>query len=199
MKQWIITCDKVYTGNSSVIVEAFFAKKMCQLLFPLPTTEGFELQLITDSKKISTYDGFYQSVTAKEEAFPTPEESIEDIYLIDWKTPNYVKFADMAEEVIKDDYYQLSRRQLKAYKEYGIAQRLVRGFVKMKPLYKVYLSLLENPKWKWSFIEHQRRVREKTHKSFQEFEEQHAHELTSEEEIHRIIKRIRYALEEIKS
>lgn len=199
VKQWIITCDKVYTGNSSVIVEAFFAKKMCQLLFPLPTTEGFELQLITASKKISAYDEFYQSVAAKEEVFPTPEESIEDIYLIDWETPNYIKFADMAEEVIKDDYYQLSKHKLKAYKEYGMAQRLVRGFVKMKPLYKIYLSFLENPKWKWSFIEHQRKVREKAYKSFQKFENQHAHELTSEEEINCIIKRIKYALEETKS
>lgn len=198
VKQWIITCDKVYTGNSSVIVEAFFSQKMCQLLFPLPTTEGFELQLITDSRKISEYDEFYQSVTAEEEVFPTPEESIEDIYLIDWETPNYIKFADMAEEILKEDYYRLTKRQMKAYKEYGVAQHLVRGFIKMKPLYKVYLSLVENQKLEWSFLEHQRKVREKTYKTALEVEEQHAHELTSEEEINRIIKRIKYALEETK-
>lgn len=196
VKQWIITCDKVYTGNSSVIVEAFFAQKMCQLLFPLPTTEGFELQLITDSKKIAEYDKFYQSVIAEEEEFPTPEKSIEDIYLIDWETFNYIKFADMAEEVLKDDYYRLTRRQLRAYKEYSFTQCLVRCFVKMKPFYKIYLSLLENTKLQWPFLEHQRKIREETHKRIQKFEDQHAHELTSGEEINRIINRIRYALEE---
>lgn len=196
VKQWIITCDKIYTGNSSVIVEAFFAQKMCQLLFPLPTTQGFELKLITDSRKIGTYDEFYQSVIAEEEVFPTPEQSIEEIYLIDWETPNYIKFADMAEEVIQDDDYCLTKRQLKAYKEYSVARCLVRGFIKMRPLYKIYLSLLENQKLKWAFLERQRAVREKTYQRILQVEEQHAHELTSEEEISGIIKKIRYALEE---
>lgn len=196
VKQWIVACDKVYTGNSSVVVEAFFAKKMCQLLFPFPTTPGFELQLIADSRKIMAYDDFYKSVFAEQETFPTPEKSIEDIYLIDWKTPNYIKFADMAEEVLRDDYYQLTRRQLRDYKEYSKMEQLVQLFTNMKPLYSVYLSLLRNPKLKWSFLEHQRMIREKSKNQIIEFEKQHAHELTSEEEINSIINRIGFALQE---
>lgn len=195
VKQWIIACDKVYTGNSSVVVEAFFAKKMCQLLFPLPTTEGFELQLITDSSKIETYDEFYKSVLAEQEMFPTPAESIEDIYLIDWETPNYVKFANMAEEVLQNDYYRLTKKQRTAYKEYTLQQKMVRMFVGMKPLYKVYLLMLENQNIKWSFIENQRRIRKENQKRILDVEKQHAHELTSEEEMQSIINRIKYALE----
>ena len=196
VKQWIVTCDKVYTGNSSVVVEAFFAKKMCQLLFPLPTTPGFELKLITDSQKLVTYDEFYESVFAEKEIFPTPERSIEEIYLIDWDTPNYIKFADMAEEVLKDNYYRLTKKQLIAYKEYGRAESLMRLFISMKPLYSMYLALLRNPKLKWSFLERQRKIRAESERRAIEIESQHAHELTSEEEIDSIINRIRYALEE---
>lgn len=195
VKQWIIACDKVYTGNSSVVVEAFFAKKMCQLLFPLPTTEGFELQLITDSNKIETYDEFYKSILAEQEMFPTPSESIEDIYLIDWETPNYVKFANMAEEVLQNDYYRLSKKQRTAYKEYTFRQKIVRMFVGMKPLYKIYLLMLENQNIKWSFLENQRRIRKENQKRILDVEKQHAHELTSKEEMQSIINRIKYALE----
>lgn len=195
VKQWIVACDKVYTANSSVVVEAFFAQKMCQLLFPLSTTPGFELQLITDSQKLATYEEFYESIFAEKEQFPTPEKSIEEIYLIDWQTPNYIKFADMAEEVLQDDYYRLTKRQLRAYKEYSKAEQAVWLFNQIKPLHNLYLSLLRNPKIKWSFVEHQRAIREKSKKQILETEKQHAHELTSEEEIASIIKRIKYALE----
>lgn len=194
VKQWIIACDKVYTGNSSVVVEAFFAKKMCQLLFPIPTTQGFELQLISDSDKIKTYDEFYVSINGEDEAFPTPDSSIEDIYLIDWKTPNYVKFADMAEEVLKDDYYQLTKRQLHGYKEYSFAEGVMRMLIGITPLYNVYLSLLNNKKLKWPILQYQRRVREENGKRAIENEQRFAHELTSEEEINCIIERIRCAI-----
>ena len=196
VKQWIVACDKIYTGNSSVVVEAFFARKMCQLLFPLPTTPGFELQLIADSRKIMTYDEFCRSVFAEKETFPTPEKSIEDIYLIDWEIPNYIKFADMAEDVLRADYYRLTRRQLRDYKEYSRMEQLVQLFANVKPLYNVYLSLLRNPKLKWSFLERQRMIREKNQNRVIEFEKQHAHELTSEEEINSIISRIKFALQE---
>lgn len=196
VKQWIVVCDKIYTGNSSVVVEAYFAKKMCQLLFPFSTTPGYELQLIADSSKIKTYEEFQVSICSEHEEFPTPDKSIEEIYLIDWETPNFIKFADMAEEVLRDDYYRLTKRQLRMYKEYTPMQCLIRLFISMKPVYKFYLSLLKNQKLKWSFLEHQRKIREKEHRRITDIEQQHAHELTSEEEIIRIIGRIKHALED---
>lgn len=196
VKQWIVTCDRVYTGNSSVVVEAFFARKMCQLLFPLSTTPGFELKLITDSKKITTYEDFSESVRFGCQEFPTPQESIEEIYLIDWETPNYIKFSDMAEEVLHDDYYRLSRKQLKAYKEYSLKAKIVRTFVNTPVLYDLYLSLLNNHKLQFDFLQNQRNIRQKTHDMLREVEKQHEHELTSEEEIDSITTRIKYALED---
>lgn len=195
VKQWIVICDKVYTGNSSVVVEAFFAQKMCQLLFPIPTTPGFELQLIADSSKVTTYKAFYQSVITIDEIFPTPEKSIEDIYLIDWETPNYVKFADMAEEVLQDDSYCLTKRQLREYKEYSFAEQFIKWIMKIKPLYSLYHFLLSNEHLQWSFLVKQRKLREKNKQVAIENEQRHAHELTSEKEIQAITNRIKYALE----
>lgn len=190
VKQWIVTCDKVYTGNSSVVVEAFFAKKMCQLLFPLPVTEGFELKLIKDSIKITDFEGFAASIYAKEETFPTPIERIEEIYLIDWEEPSYIKFANMAEEVLKDDYYKLTKEQLKGYKTvYTGSTKLVKELSKCGILYKPYLALLKNEKLKFGFLENQRQIRNKSY----EIEQEHSHELTSEKEIKGIIARIDHA------
>lgn len=192
VKQWIVTCDKVYTGNSSVVVEAFFAKKMCQLLFPLPVTEGFELKLISDSDKITDFEGFQASLYATEEKFPTPEESIEEIYLIDWEEPSYIKFANMAEEVLGNDSYKLSREQLKGYKPtYTGVTGLVKSLSKCDILYRPYLKLLENSNLKCGFLERQRRIRNTAY----QIEQEHSHELTSEKEITAIIDRIKKALE----
>lgn len=195
VKQWIVACDKIYTGNSSVVVEAYFAKKTCQLLFPLPTTPGYELQLIAESDKITSYERFCSSICNENEAFPTPEKSIEAIYLIDWETPNYIKFADMAEEVLQDEYYRLTKYQRWNYKEYTPVQCLLRLLIFMKPIYGIYLSLLNKENLNWAFLERQRKIRGETKKRIMEVEQKHAFELTSDEEIKKIIDRIKYALE----
>lgn len=189
VKQWIVVCDKVYTGNSSVVVEAFFARKMCQLLFPLPVTEGFELKLIADSKKLTDYDAFYASVMAEKEEFPTPQSSIEEIYLVDWDTPSYIKFADMAEEVLKDDSYRLTKEQIKGIHAYSGPVKAIKAVSRIDILYKIYLKLLDNKKLTWPFLENQRRLRQKAYEN----ERAHAHELTDEQEINEIIGRIRKA------
>lgn len=190
VKQWIIACDRVYTGNSSVVVEAFFARKMCQLLFPIPTTEGFELKLISDSKKITNYDDFRRSVYADTEGFPTPQESIEEIYLSNLDRPSYLKFADMAEEVVKDDYYKLTKKQLNSYKEYALGTKVIKAICRIDVIYSIYLSLIKNEKLKWAFLENQRKLRQKAYDD----EKNDAHELTNETEILTIINKISRAL-----
>lgn len=191
VKQWIVTCDAIYTGNSSVIVEAYFARKNCQLLFPIDTTEGFELSLISDSKKIKNYDDFEKSIYSDNLPFPTPQKSIEEIYLTDWNEPCYIKFANAAEEILHGDEYRLSKKQLHNYKEYSFATRLVKGICRIDWIYSIYISLLQNKRIHWQWIEHQRKVREKAYLA----EKQDSHETTSPEEIGRIINRIQYALE----
>lgn len=191
VKQWIVTCDKVYTGNSSVIVEAFFARKMCQLLFPLPVTEGFELKLISGSRMLTDYEQLRQSILAKAEEFPTPQSNIEEIYLIDWNTPSYIKFADMAEEVLKDDSYKLTARQIREIHNYPLPVRVQKAMCRVDFLYRIYLKMIDNEKLTWGFLVRQRQLRQKAYVT----EKEHEHELANEQEMGEIIGRIAKALE----
>lgn len=192
VKQWIVACDKVYTGNSSVVVEAFFARKDCQLLFPLPVTPGFELKMITESKHLTTYEQFRETILSEENEFPTPQESIEETYIVDWEEPSYVKFANMAEEVLLDDYYKLTKEQLCNFREYSMATKCLKAVCRIGFLYNLYLKLLQNEKLQWGFLQHQRELRKKPY----ELQEKCKHELTSEEEIAVITDKIRKALSE---
>ena len=191
VKQWIVTCDKIYTGNSSVIVEAFFAQKMCQLVFPLPVTEGFELKLISNSHKLTSYDEFHASVLAQEEEFPIPQSNIEEIYLIDWNTPSYIKFADMAEEILQDDSYKLTAKQIREIHDYPLSVRVQKAICRVDFLYRIYLKMIDNEELTWGFLVRQRQLRQKAYVT----EKEHAHELTSEQEMGEIIDRIAKALE----
>lgn len=191
VKQWILACDKVYTGNGSVIVEAFFADKDCQLIFPLPVTPGYELKLIENSKVIDNYDRLQKSLYSDEEEFPVPVENIEEIYITDKSTPSYIRFCDMAEEVLSDDRYKLTRRQLRDYKEYPLSIRVLKALCRIDGLYSIYLKMLDNDKINWKFIVNQRKLRQIP------FDKQakDTHELASEEEIQSIIARIKTAIE----
>ena len=116
VKQWILISDKIYTGNSSTFVEAFFGRKMCYLLFPVPVPADYELAFLKDADKITEYEDF-EKTTQDEDTRPVPvsEKLIDEVYTIDWEKPSYGKFADMAEEVIADPYYNLTKEQLKSY------------------------------------------------------------------------------------
>lgn len=190
VKQWILISDKVYTGNSSTFVEAFFGKKMCYLLFPIPVPKDYELAFLKDADKISEYDDFVKTTYDDDRPFPVSEELIDEVYTIDWNTPSYIKFADMAEEVIKDPYYSLTKEQLKSYhRKTGFFDKLVKLFTHITPLYDVYLAMLESdsPKWKW--LENKREERRRLDRIAHDFEK------TNDEEINGIIAKIAKELE----
>lgn len=193
IKQWILTCDIIYTGNSSTFVEAFFARKACHLLFPFEVTEGYELTIIRDAKKITTYDEFYGTIDSVQSTFPVPESAIDDVYTVDWDKPSYVKFADMAEEVINDPYYQLSKEQLKSYRtKHPLPVRIQRKLVRIDFLYDIYLKAINNSKWKFGWLEKQRKIRQESDAIAAKLQ----HESTSIEEIRQIQEKIKKQLKE---
>ncbi len=193
VKQWIVTCDRVYTGNGSVVVEAFFAKKNCELLFPIPVTEGFELQLLSGAKKIATYEEFEESVFDKgERPFPVPEKNIEEIYLIDWDHYNFRKFADMAEDVLKEDRYALSKKQINSIYPYSAKDRLIKAVCRIDFIYAIYLKMLNDKKKNSGFWVKQRELRQRAY----DIEKETEFETTSEEEINTIIGKIKAAFAE---
>ena len=145
VKQWILISDKVYTGNSSTFVEAFFGKKMCYLLFPLPVPSDYELAFLKEVDKISNFEDFEETTHNDERPFPVSEKLIDEVYTIDWEKPGYIKFADMAEEVIANSYYNLTKEQLKAYyHKMGPAERLTRALTGITTLYNIYITIYES-------------------------------------------------------
>ncbi len=192
IKQWIVTSDIVYTGNSSTIVEAFFAGKMCHLLFPYETTEGFELKLVSAGRKVKTYEEFYQTLQEENPAFPISKEAINEIYLVDEKVPSYIKFADMAEEVLKDPSYALTKEQLSSYRrKQPLPVRVQKRLQQWDWFYDKYRKALadENCHNKW--IMKQRALRAQKAEAHKRF----VIESTSEEEINAIVAKIAALLE----
>lgn len=190
VKQWILISDKIYTGNSSTFVEAFFGKKMCYLLFPVPVPSDYELAFLKDADKISDFENFEKTTHEDNRPFPVSEKLIDEVYTIDWDKPSYMKFADMAEEVLINPYYNLTKEQLKAYyHKMGPAEKLTKAMTKITPLYNVYLTMLEQdtPRWKW--LEAKRQERKRLEQIAHDFEK------TSDEEIHAIIGKIAKELE----
>lgn len=191
VKQWILISDKIYTGNSSTFVEAFFGKKMCYLLFPVPVPSDYELAFLKDADKISDFDDFKKTTGEDDDRpFPVSEKLIDEVYTIDWNKPSYVKFADMAEEVLKNPYYNLTKEQLKAYyHKMGPAEKLIKALTKITPLYNVYLAMLEHDKPKWKWLAAKREARRKLELIAHDFEK------TSDEEIAGIIAKIAREIE----
>ncbi len=190
VKQWILISDKIYTGNSSTFVEAFFGKKMCYLLFPVPVPADYELAFLKDADKISDFADFEKTTGEDDRPFPVSEKLIDEVYTIDWETPSYMKFVDMAEEVWKNPYYDLTKEQLKAYyHKMGTAEKLTKALTKITPLYNVYLTMLENDRPKWKWLEAKRRARRELEQVAHDFEK------TNDEEIAGIIAKIAGELE----
>lgn len=194
VKQWILISDKVYTGNSSTFVEAFFGKKMCYLLFPIPVPADYELAFLKDADKISDFNDFEKTTDNDDERpFPVSEKLIDEVYTIDWEKPSYIKFADMAEEVIRNPYYNLTKEQLKAYRhKMGPAEKITRALTQITPLYNVYLTILEGERPKWKWVEKKRNDRKKLEGIAHDFEK------TSDEEISNIIAKISKVIEQNK-
>lgn len=190
VKQWILVSDKIYTGNSSTFAEAYFGKKMCYLLFPIAVPTDYELAFLKDADKISEYSDFEKTTHEEERPFPVSEKLIDEVYTIDWDKPSYIKFADMAEEVLKNPYYALTREQLKAYyHKMGMAEKITKALTKITPLYNVYLTMLERDNLHWRWLEAKRRERKRLEQIAHEFEK------TSDEEIAEIIAKIAQELE----
>lgn len=187
VKQWILASDKVYTGNSSTFVEAFFAKKMCYMLFPYPAPEDYELAMIKGADKIRDFEAFRKSTLETDERFPIREEVIDEVYTIDWDKPSYVKFADMAEDVLHDSYYALTKEQLKSYRtKQPFLTRIIKTISKVDFLYQPYLKLVENENIHWKWLQPMRDSRRKVEQIAQRLH----FEQTNDEEVAAIIDKI---------
>lgn len=101
VKQWIITCDRLYTWFSTSITEAYYAGKNCQILRPIPIDPAQEVSIMDGAKMLTSYEEFETSLKSNDEEFPITEEAMTYAYG-DGKTYAYENTADLCERVMKD-------------------------------------------------------------------------------------------------
>lgn len=194
VKQWILACDKIYTANSSVMIEAFFAKKACGILMPFKISDEYELDIIKECSKIVDYESFEQSVEVQKGWKEETLNKIKEIYDNDKKTNSYIRFADVAEEILNDDYYMLSRRQVKTIEKKKFKEHLITALMCNSWTYGIYIWML-GTNIRIPFLEKQRAVRKENISKACKIIEINQHELASEREIREIINKIENAIE----
>lgn len=101
VKQWIITCDRLYTWFSTSITEAYYAGKNCQILRPISINPDQEVSIMENAKMLTTYEDFVLSLKSSNEEFPISEEVMTYAYG-DGKTYAYENIADLCEKVLND-------------------------------------------------------------------------------------------------
>ena len=98
-----------------------------------------------------------------------------------------MKFADMAEQVLKDPSYALTREQLKAYRrKQPIGIKIQKALQKQDWFYEKYRKKLADEKCHNRWIMKQRALRQRKLEEHRRFEI----ESTSEEEINAIVAKI---------
>lgn len=145
VKQWIVVCDLVCTWNSTAVFEAFFAGRNPFFLCPYQIPEDQDHPLFTEMNKITDYAAFYGAMTGEYVELGLTKEMVDPYYLVDEKTPSYVKICDALEDVYKSAQYDWNGRQKRQYwRLYGFKERVAIWFMKCNFLYTIYIWMLEN-------------------------------------------------------
>lgn len=106
VKQWILTCDKIYTWYSTSIGEVYFAHKPCAILRPIQISNELEVSIMSDAEKIIDYDAFKKSIHENYQ-FPISDEAMRKYYSVDANVTAYQRLADLLEEVLSKDIYNI--------------------------------------------------------------------------------------------
>lgn len=112
VRQWFKVADKVYTGFSTTMVDAYFAKVGCRLLSPSGIEMSEDVKLFYDIKETSTYEEFVGSLDETGFMSPLKEEYIDGYYSIGDEL-RYPGICDVLEKVLKDDRYLIDTSAIK--------------------------------------------------------------------------------------
>jgi UDP-N-acetylglucosamine 2-epimerase len=106
VKQWILTCDKIYTWYSTSIGEVYFAHKPCVILRPIQISNELEVSIMSDAEKIIDYDAFKKSIHENYQ-FPIGDEVMRKYYSVDVNVTACQRLGDLLEEVLSKDSYNI--------------------------------------------------------------------------------------------
>lgn len=200
VKQWILTCDIIYTWFSTSIAEIYYSNKNCHILRPLEIPYDNDTILTKDALFTKNYNEFKKTLIIEEYSFPIKKEIINYSYNFNPKIASYLRICDVMEEVFHGKEYKLSNRQLKKtnINKEKIKVNLFKVLRKTY-IYDIYLWLVQNDNVKLSFFEKRRKLRKESTKDAIVQQEQNIKEYqynySTEEEIKNIIDKFRTILE----
>lgn len=143
IKQWILTCDQVYTWHSTSLAEASVAGIPCAVLRPVDLDEGEEYSIYQDIPYISSFQRFseyFDNNTGDNLDLFVNGKQLTNYLSIDPKTPSYIRIADVLEQSLYDSYYfpwnnfsdeQFRRERERIKKQYrldAMAKLLIKPF-----------------------------------------------------------------------
>ena len=109
IKQWILTCDRIYTWVSTSIAEVFMAEKGCSILRPVLVSKKNDIHIYKNANFITTYEAFQEVFCKEEQSFDASEDILRENYYINEKKYSYEMVCDVIEEVYKNDSFLLKK------------------------------------------------------------------------------------------
>ena len=101
IRQWIVVGDKFLTWFSTSIVDAFFAKKNCNILRPVAIPKSIDVDILKDAEYICNYDEFLQCLDVQCNKFPANIDRIKYYYGSNDRKCAFAQIADLCEELIQ--------------------------------------------------------------------------------------------------
>ena len=107
VKQWILTCDKIYNWFSTSLAEVYAAGKGCAILRPVELPYLQDIKMFHDAKHIKTYEAFREEFLSQEQTHSVPEERLKEYYYFDETRYSYSLVCDVIERAMQDDRFLL--------------------------------------------------------------------------------------------
>lgn len=195
VKQWIVICDLVCSWNSTAMFEAYFAGRNPFFLCPYPIPEDQDHPLFTEMNKVRDYEAFCKAMTGEKVELGLTGEMINPYYLVDERTPGYVKICNELEAVYRNPQYAWTKEQKRRYwRLYTLKERTAIRFMRCKFLYDVYIWLLNNLPLK---VLRRRKewLSKRIHEEERVWKQSNEIELSDDNEVERTIAKIKEALE----
>lgn len=108
IKQWLLTCDQVYTWYSTSVSEAFVAGVPCAVLRPIEINYDDDIAIYDDFPFITDFRQFcdyYENNKKYIDTLFVKNNRFSEYYNIDPDEPSYIRTADALVQALNDNYY----------------------------------------------------------------------------------------------
>lgn len=109
VKQWILSCDVIYTWYSTSLAEIYCSGKTCHILRPIEIPEQRELTICKDASFIKSYKDFVETLSDTNNQFPLDTELLLKHYYIDKSEATYLKIVRVLEDTYKTNEFLLPK------------------------------------------------------------------------------------------